>query len=156
MASGPYVKLYYSLLDEYPGVWNSDPQLALFVRLLVIADKWFPQFAPIGRRNGAYQSLLKAGLVLENEGGTGYTIRGLRADRERRTNAARNAAASRWGMPNRAEQNRTEQSGSHPVNGSPAGGQPLGMDSVRKHYGQHVGCTVCAPLQAQAEKDAAP
>jgi hypothetical protein len=158
MASGPFSKLYHALLDDYPAVWNSDPQLVLFVRLLVVADKYFPNWAPIGRRNGAYQSLLKAGLVLENEWGTGYTIRGLNAEHERRSHAASIAARTRWGMPKRRDEMRRDGIAmrSASANGSPAGGQPQGMESVRKHYGQHVGCTVCAPLQAQAEKDAMP
>ena len=106
-----YSRLYHRLMTEYPTVWKSDAQLALFVRLLVAAEKFYPEWAPANRRNGAYQSLVKAGLVIEKKGVDGYTIRGLEAERERRSHAARNAAASRWRMPRRDETRKEEGNG---------------------------------------------
>jgi hypothetical protein len=114
MANGPFSKVFHALRDEYYGVWKSDAQLALYVRLLCLANQAYPQMAPIGHRNGAYQSLVKAGLVIENEGATGYTILGLQGERERRSHAARNAAASRWGMPSKEEKSKEEKSNGHP------------------------------------------
>jgi hypothetical protein len=98
-----YSRIYHRLMTEYPSVWRSPTQLALYVHLLVAAEKYYPEWPIANRRNGAYQSLLKAGLVIEKEGTDGYTIRGLEAERERRSHAARNAAASRWEMPRRDE-----------------------------------------------------
>lgn len=107
--SDAYSRIYHRLMSEYPKVWRSDSQLALLVRLLVAAEKFYPEWPTSNRRNGAYQSLLKAGLVIEKEGTDGYTIRGLEAERERRSHAGRNAAASRWGMPRRDEQETRQE-----------------------------------------------
>ena len=64
MAKGQYIRIYHELKDEYPSVWRSDVQLGAFVRLLLIADKWWPQWAPVSHRNGAYRSLLECGLII--------------------------------------------------------------------------------------------
>lgn len=128
MATGQYVKLYHVLMDEHPSVWNSDAQLGAFVRLLVVADKFWPQWAPLPHRTPAYRALKDCGLVIENMAGTSYTIQGLDKQRTRRSEHASHAASSRWGnapsnaqpMPSRAEQNRTEQIGAHASNGVPA------------------------------------
>lgn len=116
MAQGQYIKVYHVLRDDYPAAWKSDAQLALFVRLLMIADKWWPQWAPIPRRNGAYQSLVACGLVIENGGATAYTIRGLDPERSRRSEHGRHAASIRYAssehaqpLPSKAEQNKAEQ-----------------------------------------------
>ena len=147
MAQGNFIKVYHQLKDEFPGVWRSDAQLALFVRLLVIADKWWPEWAPVAQRNGAYRSLLECGLVIENQGGTGYTIKGLGPERSKRSQHGRHAASMRWAssehaqpMPSRAEQSKAEQSnGQSPTFlRSPVG--PL-------HDGRHPDCLVCAPLR---------
>jgi hypothetical protein len=101
-----FSKIYHRLMTEYPDVWKSDAQLALLVRLLVAADKFYPDRPTANRRNGAYRLLVEAGLVLEKEGTTGYTIRGLEAEHERISNAGRIAAASRWNMPSREEKEK--------------------------------------------------
>ncbi len=144
MTSTPYSRVYHRLMTEYPTVWRSDSQLALLVRLLVAADKFYPEWPTSNRRNGAYQSLLRAGLVIEKEGTDGYTIRGLEAERERRTHAGRNAAASRWGMPRRDETSKEETS-------KPNGNAPTLFMGYKPKAGEHVGqhgaaCSVCAPL----------
>ncbi len=130
-----YSRLYHRIMTEYPSVWKSDAQLALFLRLLVAAEKYYPEWPPANRRNGAYQSLVEAGLVLEKNGTDGYTIRGLRAERERRSHAARIAAASRWEMPRRDETSIDKKVG---ANGTRAA-----------HLGQHPDCLVCEPLRSR-------
>jgi hypothetical protein len=118
-SSAAYSRIYHRLMTEYPSVWRSPTQLALYVHLLVAAEKYYPEWPTANRRNGAYQSLVKAGLVIEKEGTDGYTIRGLEAERERRSHAGRNAAASRWGMPRRDEQeNRRDEQGAPHTNGT--------------------------------------
>lgn len=152
MAQGQYIRIYHVLKDEYPGVWRSDAQLALFVRLLLAADKWWPEWAPIASRNGAYQSLVEAGLVLENQGATGYTIKGLGQERSQRSQHGRHAASMRWAysehaqpMPSKAEQSKAEQ-----MNGQ---SPPQTFMSFRPksgaHMGQHPDCLVCAPLKEE-------
>jgi len=153
MAQGHYIKVYHLLKDEYPGVWRSDAQLAMFVRLLMVADKWWPEWAPVGHRNGAYRSLLECGLVLENQGGTGYTIKGLGPERSRRSQHGRHAASMRWAssehaqpMPSKAEQNKAEQS----VGQSPPRQVPVFpvIPGVPIHDGRHPDCIVCHPVSA--------
>lgn len=148
--SDAYSRIYHRLMSEYPSVWRSDSQLALLVRLLVAADKFYPEWPTSNRRNGAYRLLLEAGLVIEKEGTDGYTIRGLEAERERRSHAGRNAAASRWGMPRRDETSKDEKENGAPhANASFMGFRP----KAGSHVGQHPECAVCAPLRKP--KDAA-
>jgi len=131
-------------MTEYPSVWRSDAQLALFMRLLVAAEKYYPERPTANRRNGAYQSLLEAGLVIEQEGTDGYTIRGLEAERERRSHAGRIASASRWGMPRRDETSIDKTSSGANANGTTF----MGWKPKRgAHEGQHPDCLVCAPLR---------
>ena len=157
-----YSRIYHRLMTEYPSVWRSPSQLALYVQLLVAAEKYYPEWPTANRRNGAYQSLLKAGLVIEKEGVNGYTIRGLEAERERRSHAARNAAASRWGMPRREEdENRIDKQGApHSSTNGTGPGTWLGYPPKKAgvHEGQHLGCFVCEALDgspAQKARDAA-
>ena len=147
MATGQYIRVYHELKDEYPGVWRSDAQLALFVRLLMVADKWWPQWAPVDHRNGAYRSLVECGLVLENQGGNGYTIKGLGPERSRRSQHGRHAASMRWAssehaqpMPSKAEQEQSRSNGQSPTF---MGWKP----KAAAHMGQHDNCLVCAPLR---------
>jgi hypothetical protein len=151
-----FSKVYHRLMAEYPTVWKSDAQLALLVRLLVAADKFYPEWPTANRRNGAYRSLVEAGLVIEKEGTTGYTIRGLEAERERRSNAARNAAASRWGMPSRVEKEKNRGNGIAPeaptsfIRFPPKAERAPGEAALTLHDGTHPGagnCLVCHPVR---------
>jgi hypothetical protein len=150
MAKGQYIRVYHELKDEYPGVWRSDAQLASFVRLLMIADKWWPQWAPVTSRNGAYRSLVECGLVIENQGATGFTIKGLGSERGRRSQHGRHAASMRWAssehaqlMPSKAEQSRAEQSNGQSPTQLFMGYRP----KANEHFGQHPDCGICAPLR---------
>ena len=160
VAQGQYIRVYHVLREEHPGVWRSDAQLALFVRLLAVADKWWPQLAPVAHRNGAYQSLVKAGLVLEKEGTDGYTIKGLDKERSRRSEHGRHAASIRHAysehaasMPSKAEQNKAEQTNGQSPPQSFMGWKQKqyerlpGEAANPVHDGRHpVTCTVCHPL----------
>ena len=148
MAQGKYIRVYHVLKDEYPGVWRSDAQLALFVRLLLVADKWYPEWAPIPSRTPAYRSLVESGLVTENISGNGYSILGLHKERARRSEHARHAVRMRWeyaentaGIPSKAEQSKAEQKDGKEPPQTFMGWKPSA------HMGQHTDCLVCAPLQ---------
>lgn len=121
-----YSRLYHKLMNEYPKVWNSDETLALFVRMLVIADKFWPERAPVSRRNArGLRSLTSAGLIRLHDGGFTYSVRGLDAERSRRSSAARTAALVRHAIPSKDEASREKKG----------------------HDGHHgVDCLVCRPL----------
>lgn len=117
-ATGPYVKVYQSIVDDpqFARVYGNDHALATWLRMLLIADAMWPASAPMTSRNPTVRLLIDVGLVLQRPGNR-YSIRGLDAERERRSAYGRNAAAVRWQsernaevMPNRAEQSRTKQS----------------------------------------------
>lgn len=167
MAKGQYTRIYHALKDEYPDVWKSDAQLALFVRLLIVADKWWPQWAPIGTRNGAYQSLVKCGLVLENEGTTGYSILGLHKERSTRSEHARHAVSRRWeysentqAIPSKAEKNKEEQGSNGTVPSTFLRWEPkedrAPGEAVSVYHGPgathpgHETCLACHPLLKEA------
>lgn len=110
MSDRPYCRIYYVDLErDYPEVWASDAQLATFVRLLSRAEASWPieQEVPRSARASIVQRLVDATLV-ERSGRFSYRIKGMDAERNARSNAARNAAASRWAMPNQTKPNQTE------------------------------------------------
>lgn len=127
-----YSRLYHRLMNEYPSIWNRDETLALFVRMLVIADKFWPERPPLARRNAkGLRALLTAGLVRLHDDGFTYSVRGLDAERSRRSNAARTAArikhAMRDAVPSKDETSKEKKDAAH--------------------LGQHDNCLVCEPLR---------
>lgn len=117
MASGPYARVYQSIVDDpmFEKVYNNDHALAQWLRMLLIADAMYPTSAPMPPRNPTVRLLIGAGLVVEKPGNR-YSMRGLSAERERRSEIGRNAAAVRYqksstanAMPNRTEHNKAEQ-----------------------------------------------
>lgn len=161
MAQGPYSRVYHVLMDEYPTVFQSDAQLGCFLRCLILAEKFYPSLAPLPHRTPQVQALIRAGLVLVNEEHRTFTVRGLAAERERRSGAARNAAAVRWhsagsaeAMPRRDETRREEdEKGANASNGRPAtfmGWRPKDP-KPGLHDGHHGrSCLVCFPLTEPA------
>ena len=124
-----YSRVYHKLMNEYPSVWRSDAQLALFVRLLVLADKFWPERPPMPRASGsAVRSLVEAGLLIVDDQDC-YRVKGLDSERQRRSSAARTAAIVRHAMPRRDETRKDEKGASHD--------------------GRHgLSCLVCRPLLA--------
>lgn len=119
MASGPYSRVYWSVIDdpEFESVYEDDAAFALWVRLLLIADQAWPSSAHMPRtaKARALARLTDAGLVRVASGGR-YTIRGMDKERGLRQQSARNAAALRWHsngnadpMPRREEKKREEE-----------------------------------------------
>ena len=93
-----YARVYYDdLMAEFPEVYRDDALLATWLRLLILAEKMWPIGPEIPRsvRIKTYARLVEAGLV-EPADDQCYRIRGLDAERSRRQDAARNAAAVRW------------------------------------------------------------
>jgi hypothetical protein len=150
MAKGPYSRVYHELMDEFPTVFRSDAQLGCFLRCLILAEKFYPSQAPMPRRNPQLQSLIRVGLVLVNEERGTFTIRGLMAERERRSEPGRIAAAVRWqsgrntnAMPDETRRERDEKGANASSNGTFMGWKP----KPGLHDGSHgPSCSVCAPL----------
>lgn len=151
---GPYSRVYLSLMDDpdFEGVYDDDRLFATWVRMLMTADAFWPNSAPINVASRAVRTLIDRGLVIPLRGNR-YTIKGLAAERERRSASARNAAAVRWqsdgnahAMPRREEKRREEgiENASalrpHAANGN-------GQRRSSTHEGQHPDCLVCAPLR---------
>ena len=94
----PYVRVYYSITDDpkFADVYDDDAALALWLRLLIVADATHPAAAPLPVLNAeALAMLVTAGLV-DLVGTTRYRIHGLVKERERRSSNARASANARW------------------------------------------------------------
>ena len=150
-SKGRFSKVYHAAQVDpaFTKVWRNDHALATWLRCLILADAMWPIPAPMPRRNPTVQLLIREGLIVD-EGNGRYSIRGQRAERERRSNAARIAAASRWG-------NAPASGGSMPSRGEESRGDRIArMTDVDKpakageHRGQHPDCLVCAPLRGES------
>lgn len=93
-----YVRVYYNdLIRDYPEVWSDNDQLATWLRLLATADPMWPTPPELPRsvKARALGRLVDASLVSTVADGR-YRMKGMEAERTRRGDAARNAAAMRW------------------------------------------------------------
>ncbi len=94
----PYVRVYHDdLRRDYPDVYGNDAALALWLRLLVLADKMWPIQAELPRsvRKRPLDLLVIWGLVAVQPDGT-YSVKGYDRERTKRQENARSAAAVRW------------------------------------------------------------
>ena len=112
-----YTRVYWSIVDDpaFERVFDNPHALGVWLRMLLIADAMWPATAPMPPRNPSVRLLIASSLVIERPRNR-YTIRGLDAERERRSGKARDAAAMRWqsernadGMPSRAEPSLAKQ-----------------------------------------------
>jgi hypothetical protein len=94
-----FVRVYHSILDDerFREVYDDDHALALWLRLLLLADAIWPMPAhlPHGHRRAALARLVKAGLIELVDGGR-YRVHGLDGERARRSEHARLASEARW------------------------------------------------------------
>ena len=106
MAEGPYSRVYWSLIDDHPDIYDADGTRATYVRLLVTADQAWPASAyfPRGLRARAVQLLVDAGLVTRGRSGR-YSVKGLDEERQKRQEHARTAAGARWDAMSNARSN---------------------------------------------------
>ena len=159
---GPYSRVYHSLIDDpdFDGVYESDRLFAMWTRLLMAADAFWPNSAPLPHKSPALSSLIEKGIVIPLRGNR-YTIKGLSAERERRSSSARNAAAVRWqnarsaqAMPRRDETRIEEKRDSH-TNGvrHDAVATATLARSKGGHHGQHQGCVVCDAVRSAGSID---
>jgi len=94
-----YSRVYHDAQDDprFVAVWPSDPCLALWLRLLVLADGTWPAPAPIPRsvRKRPLAVLVDAGLVNLVSGDL-FRIHGMTKERSGRSKQAAHAADVRW------------------------------------------------------------
>lgn len=120
--SDPFCRVYWRLADEYPAIWRDDATLATYLRLLRGADAIWPAHADIPRRvsEDVLTKLVDAGLVLLDEDGDTYTIRGLHKDRLRRSIHGRHAADVRHSnAPSNAESSAPSTADSNAISNQP-------------------------------------
>jgi len=123
-----YVRVYYNdLIRDYPDVWSDNDQLATWLRLLATADPMWPTSPELPRtvRPKPLAALVAATLV-EVVAAHRFRMKGMDAERSRRADAGRNAAAKRWHsdgiahpLPTRAEMSKAEPSSSAPASDDP-------------------------------------
>jgi hypothetical protein len=152
----PYSRIYHRLMREYPSVWSSDAQLATYVRLLITAEKYWPDRPSLPRYlTRAVRALVDADLIRVESDYT-YRVRGLDAERNRRRSAASSAASRRWAVrPAMLDENETRQDETsnrrEPNNGGEGAqvrsfmGYRLRKPKPGSHEGQHPDCIVCHP-----------
>ncbi len=102
-----YARFYYDdFIREYPAVYADDVAFSAWWRLLVMAEKMWPIQPELPRsvKPRALRTLVAAGLVMQCEQQC-YRIRGLDAERTRRSGLARNAADARWNADGNAAGN---------------------------------------------------
>lgn len=130
MAEGRYVLVYHEdLIANFAEVWDDDRVLATWLRLLANADKLWPSPAELPR--GAKPSIVKQLVsveLIELLPNHRYKVRGLDAQRQRRSDVARNAASNRW--------SNAESNASHGrASGSGHGNEPTGEEGVQGETG---------------------
>lgn len=88
--SDPYSRVYWRFQDEFPDVYADDRALALWLRLLIMAEGSYPAASMLPRKmdDDALTVLVEAGLVSLLSGDR-YRVRGLDAERERRAEHGR-------------------------------------------------------------------
>lgn len=102
-----YARIYYDeFMAEYPGVYDDDAAFAAWTRLLILAEKMWPQLPEMPRRvkDDALAVLVAVGLVAL-EANDRYRIRGLDAERSRRSAQGKAGADARWNADSNADRN---------------------------------------------------
>lgn len=86
----PYSRVYWKFRREYPDIYQDDATLGTWLRLLITAEGAYPAPADLPRRirKSCLDKLVSAGLVTLEPGDT-FIVKGLTAERSRRSEAAR-------------------------------------------------------------------
>jgi len=141
-----YSRVYHEIVDDpkFQGVYYDNDTLATWLRMLLVADAMYPHSAPLPRRNRSVRLLIEVGLIAERPNNR-YVIAGLEAERERRSDAGRNAAAARWALPVEQSKDEKNKAGSIASNGAPPT-TFMGWKGAGLHDGRHgATCSVCHP-----------
>jgi hypothetical protein len=102
----PYSRVYWSVMDDpkFDGIREDVRVFGAWSLMLVVADMAWPApaFVPPGI-TGAVLAKLVACRLIDELPGHRYRVHGLAAEREKRSQSARNAAAVRWRSGRNAE-----------------------------------------------------
>lgn len=143
MADGRFVKVYQSIVEDpqFERVYKNDRALATWLRMLLMADAMYPVSAPMPPRTPTVRLLIRVSLVIELPGNR-YSIRGLKAERERQSASGRHAAAVRWHSGRNADPMLRDETRRDK--------DEKGARALRSHDGQHKDCLVCAAQRKPA------
>ncbi len=118
-----YCRVYHEIVDDpdFERVYGNRTALGAWLQMLLTADAMYPASAPMPPRDPTVRLLIESGLVIEKPGNR-YSIKGLQAERERRSASARIGAAKRWDTERNANAmpRRDETSKDKPSNGANA------------------------------------
>ena len=152
-----YSRVYHEIVEHprFEKVYSNPNALGVWLQMLLTADAMHPMTPPMPPRTPTVRLLIDVGLVIERPGNR-YSMRGLNEERERRSEAGRNAAAVRWQsarnaypMPSKDETRIEEQSNG--ANARNAPGAFMGWRGKGTHDGRHGrSCLVCYPSPAEA------
>ena len=143
----PYVRVYYSIIDDpkFEGVYDDDTALATWLRLLLVADGTYPAPAPIphGTRRRGLDRLVEARIV-DLAPGNRFRMHGLASERQRRSLVGKAGADARWGadaLPTQSDSNADalpQHSGtqSAPLHSTPSSSTPLHSDARARPNGE--------------------
>ena len=166
MTDRPYSRIYHEIVDDpdFERVYGNRTALGAWLQMLLTADAMYPASAPMPPRDPTVRLLIASGLVIEKPGNR-YSIKGLRAERERRSAIGRNAADKRWqsernanAMPRRDETSKDKQVGAN----APEPGVFLGMrpkvtaslDDIRRQEQEAwTKCSDCGKLGREHSAD---
>lgn len=101
-----YARFYYERFRaEYPEIYRNSATLGDFLKLIVESELAWPNHpeVPGSVRKSSIATFLEVGLI--RIVGYGYELRGFTAERQRRTDKAKDAADRRWGASGNASGN---------------------------------------------------
>jgi hypothetical protein len=95
----PFARVYYTIVadERFTDIYPNDAHLATWLRMLLVAEGTYPAPAPITRKTNpkSLKALVDCGLI-ELVGDDHYRVHGMRAEREKRSKSASDAAWVRW------------------------------------------------------------
>lgn len=143
----PYVRLHYRLVEDE--VFDDDLLLAWYTRMKIAADGMYPAPAALPRKvpDEIVARLVELGHI-RLASGDRYHMRDVDEDRALRSEAAKRAAAARWGTGTKAPDARSDAGALrvHPTGNAPASGprtasadgsQRVDADAMRVHDAAH-------------------
>ena len=111
--TAPYSRVYWSVMDDpkFDGIRENVAHLGTWTLLLLVAEMAYPAPAMLPRcvPDESVAALVSKELV-DVLSGDRYSIRGLAAEREKRSQWGRNAAALRWQSERSADPMQAKQS----------------------------------------------